>query len=261
MNEQNKPRPVAEQISRADDQSAIGLSPLPQRAGPGGRPHHFVEGAGRPIPSERPQIRKDLAYSASSASGAWATTSRSSGATCARSGPRPRGPGGHRRRRQPGPGPRRLSRLPPEGFGIAMLFDTQPGRSGCTPGAASPSTISGLQASRAPANRSRSSVVAVPAASAQAVVNPWSQAGVKAILNFSPGTIPRARRREAQPRGPDRVDGEPVVPSGSFLRPGHWGGGGGGTECPRNGHGMPTEWPRNGQGNRHGRRYGKGLGQ
>ena len=54
-------------------------------------------------------------------------------------------------------------------------------------------------------------VIAVPAPSAQHVVNLVVAAGIKAILNFSPGTLEGAAGREAEERGPDRVAREPVV--------------------------------------------------
>ena len=54
-------------------------------------------------------------------------------------------------------------------------------------------------------------VMAVPAESAQEVVDAVVAAGVKAILNFSPGALRVPPRREAEERGPDRLAREPVV--------------------------------------------------
>ena len=77
-----------------------------------------------------------------------------------------------------------------EGFEIAALFDTRAGEG--RPAIASrasrsmtPATSSAWLGARA----SRIAVIAVPAESAQAVVNSVVAAGMKAILNFSPGAL------------------------------------------------------------------------
>jgi redox-sensing transcriptional repressor len=76
-----------------------------------------------------------------------------------------------------------------EGFAIVALFDNQPGKIGLQSRGGVP--IHDIQDFKTLARREQISiiVVAVPAASAQAVVNLVVAAGVKAILNFSPGAI------------------------------------------------------------------------
>ena len=58
-------------------------------------------------------------------------------------------------------------------------------------------------------------VLAVPAESAQEVVDAVVGAGVKAILNFTPGLAAGPERRQAEERGSDRVAREPVVLPGA----------------------------------------------
>jgi redox-sensing transcriptional repressor len=76
-----------------------------------------------------------------------------------------------------------------EGFDIVMLFDSQPGKIGLHSRGGVP--IHDIEDFKRLAHREKIGivVVAVPAASAQAVVNRVVAAGVKAILNFSPGAI------------------------------------------------------------------------
>jgi len=76
-----------------------------------------------------------------------------------------------------------------EGFAIVALFDTEKGKIGrWSRGGV---RIHDLANFRKMVKRDRIdiAVVAVPAASAQTVVNTAVQAGVRAILNFSPGAI------------------------------------------------------------------------
>jgi redox-sensing transcriptional repressor len=76
-----------------------------------------------------------------------------------------------------------------EGFAIVALFDTEKGKIGRRSRGGVP--IHDLAHFRKMVKRDRIdiAVVAVPAASAQTVVNTAVQAGVRAILNFSPGAI------------------------------------------------------------------------
>ena len=57
----------------------------------------------------------------------------------------------------------------------------------------------------------RIAVIAVPAPPAQHVVDLVVAAGIKAMLNFSPGALQVPAGREAEERRPDRVAREPVV--------------------------------------------------
>ena len=76
-----------------------------------------------------------------------------------------------------------------DGFDIAALFDTVPAKVGqCSRGGV-PIHDSRDFRRIVRRERIRIAVIAVPAASAQAVVNTVVQAGIKAILNFSPGTL------------------------------------------------------------------------
>ena len=63
-------------------------------------------------------------------------------------------------------------------------------------------------------------VIAVPAPSAQHVVDLVVAAGIKAILNFSPGALQVPRGREAEERRPDGLAREPVVLS--WRRESRW---------------------------------------
>ena len=76
-----------------------------------------------------------------------------------------------------------------EGFEIAALFDTQRDKIGHRSRGGVP--IYDVRVFRRTVRRERIriAVVAVPAASAQAVVNEVVAAGITAILNFSPGTL------------------------------------------------------------------------
>ena len=76
-----------------------------------------------------------------------------------------------------------------EGFEIAALFDTMREKIGDRSRAGVP--IYDVREFRKLVRREhiRIAVVAVPAESAQAVVNMVVSAGVKAVLNFSPGTL------------------------------------------------------------------------
>jgi redox-sensing transcriptional repressor len=76
-----------------------------------------------------------------------------------------------------------------EGFEIAALFDTQRDKIGRHSRGGVP--IHDVRAFRKMVRRERIriAVVAVPAAAAQAVVNDIVAAGIKAVLNFSPGTL------------------------------------------------------------------------
>jgi redox-sensing transcriptional repressor len=76
-----------------------------------------------------------------------------------------------------------------EGFEIAALFDTQRDKIGQRSRAGVP--IQDARALRKTVRRERIriAVIAVPAAAAQAVANEVVAAGIKAILNFSPGTL------------------------------------------------------------------------
>jgi redox-sensing transcriptional repressor len=76
-----------------------------------------------------------------------------------------------------------------EGFEIAALFDTERAKIGQRSRGGVP--IYDLRAFRRTVRREniRIAVIAVPAASAQAVLNEVVAAGIKAVLNFSPGTL------------------------------------------------------------------------
>lgn len=76
-----------------------------------------------------------------------------------------------------------------EGFEIAALFDTQPDKIGRQSRGGVP--IYDSRALRRTVRREaiRIAVIAVPAAAAQAVLNEVVAAGIKAVLNFSPGTL------------------------------------------------------------------------
>jgi redox-sensing transcriptional repressor len=76
-----------------------------------------------------------------------------------------------------------------EGFAIVALFDTERAKIGRR--SKGGVRISSISAFRTIVKREHLdiAVVAVPAESAQAVVNTVVQAGIRAILNFSPGTI------------------------------------------------------------------------
>jgi redox-sensing transcriptional repressor len=76
-----------------------------------------------------------------------------------------------------------------EGFEIGALFDTKREKVGQT--SRSGVTIHDLRELRAVVRRERLTiaVIAVPADAAQAVVNTVVDAGIKAVLNFSPGTL------------------------------------------------------------------------
>ncbi|HEY0876706.1 MAG TPA: redox-sensing transcriptional repressor Rex [Vicinamibacterales bacterium] len=76
-----------------------------------------------------------------------------------------------------------------EGFEIVALFDLAPDKIGHRSRAGVP--IYDIRELKKVVRRERIriAVVAVPAAAAQSVVNTVAAAGIKAILNFSPGTI------------------------------------------------------------------------
>jgi len=76
-----------------------------------------------------------------------------------------------------------------EGFEIAALFDTQPDKIGQRSRGGVP--IHDVRAFRRTVRREgiRIAVIAVPAAAAQTVLNEVVAAGIKAVLNFSPGTL------------------------------------------------------------------------
>ncbi len=76
-----------------------------------------------------------------------------------------------------------------EGFSIVALYDTERSKIGHK--SRGGVRISDINEFRRSARRDRVdiAVVAVPAESAQAVVNTVVQAGIRAILNFSPGTL------------------------------------------------------------------------
>ncbi|MEO8076348.1 MAG: redox-sensing transcriptional repressor Rex [Acidobacteriota bacterium] len=76
-----------------------------------------------------------------------------------------------------------------EGFEIAALFDTMRDKVGQSSRAGVP--IYDIREFRSLVRRARIriAVIAVPAESAQAVVNTVVSAGIKAVLNFSPGTL------------------------------------------------------------------------
>jgi redox-sensing transcriptional repressor len=76
-----------------------------------------------------------------------------------------------------------------EGFEIAALFDTERGKIGQRSRGGVP--IHDVRSFRKTVKRERIriAVIAVPATSAQAVVNEVVAAGIKAVLNFSPGAL------------------------------------------------------------------------
>jgi redox-sensing transcriptional repressor len=76
-----------------------------------------------------------------------------------------------------------------EGFEIAALFDTAPGKIGGRSRGGVP--IHDIRDFRRVVRqrRIRVAVIAVPASAAQAVVNRVVAAGIKAVLNFSPGSL------------------------------------------------------------------------
>jgi redox-sensing transcriptional repressor len=76
-----------------------------------------------------------------------------------------------------------------EGFEITALFDTVRDKVGHRSRAGVPIYDIGEFRTLVRRGRIRIAVIAVPAESAQAVVNSVVAAGVKAILNFSPGTL------------------------------------------------------------------------
>jgi redox-sensing transcriptional repressor len=76
-----------------------------------------------------------------------------------------------------------------EGFQIAALFDTQRDKIGQRSRGGVPIHDVRLFRKTVRRDRIRIAVIAVPAASAQAVVNEVVAAGIKAVLNFSPGTV------------------------------------------------------------------------
>ena len=103
-----------------------------------------------------------------------------------------------------------------EGFEIAALFDSEREKIGQRSRGGVPiHDIRDVSQRSSAASASRIAVIAVPAASAQAVVNKVVAAGIKAVLNFSPGDAEGAAGREAEERGPDGVAREPVVLPGA----------------------------------------------
>jgi redox-sensing transcriptional repressor len=76
-----------------------------------------------------------------------------------------------------------------EGFEIAALFDTVPEKIGRRSRAGVPIYDVGEFRRLVRRNHIRIAVIAVPAEAAQAVVNTVVEAGVRAVLNFSPGTL------------------------------------------------------------------------
>ena len=76
-----------------------------------------------------------------------------------------------------------------EGFEIAALFDTQRDKIGRRSRGGVPILDARTFRRAARRDRIRIAVIAVPAAAAQAVVNEVVAAGIKAVLNFSPGTL------------------------------------------------------------------------
>ena len=103
-----------------------------------------------------------------------------------------------------------------EGFEIAALFDTKREKIGHRSRAGVP--IHDIREFRRIVRRARIriAVIAVPAEAAQSVVNTVVAAGIKAVLNFSPGTLKVPAGCEAEERRPDRLARKPVV----FPRPG-----------------------------------------
>jgi redox-sensing transcriptional repressor len=76
-----------------------------------------------------------------------------------------------------------------EGFEISALFDTQREKIGQRSRSGVPIYDVRLFRKAVKRDRIRIAVVAVPAVAAQGVVNEVVAAGIKAILNFSPGTL------------------------------------------------------------------------
>ena len=76
-----------------------------------------------------------------------------------------------------------------EGFEIAALFDTQREKIGRRSRGGVPIYDARTLRRRVRQDGVRIAVIAVPAASAQGVVNEVVGAGIKAVLNFSPGTL------------------------------------------------------------------------
>lgn len=76
-----------------------------------------------------------------------------------------------------------------EGFEIAALFDTERGKIGQRSRSGVPIYDVRLFRRAVKRERIRIAVVAVPAPAAQGVVNEVVAAGIKAILNFSPGSL------------------------------------------------------------------------
>ena len=102
-----------------------------------------------------------------------------------------------------------------EGFEIAALFDAADEKIGHESRSGVP--IHDIKELRRVARKDRLdiAVIAVPAPRAQPVVDQVVAAGIKAILNFSPGRVDGAVEREAQERGSHGVAREPVVLSGA----------------------------------------------
>jgi redox-sensing transcriptional repressor len=76
-----------------------------------------------------------------------------------------------------------------EGFEIAALFDSEPEKIGGRSKGGVPIHDVKLFRRTVRRDRIRIAVIAVPASSAQAVLNEVVAAGIKAVLNFSPGTL------------------------------------------------------------------------
>jgi redox-sensing transcriptional repressor len=76
-----------------------------------------------------------------------------------------------------------------EGFEIAALFDSEPEKIGGRSRGGVPIHDVKLFRRTVRRDRIRIAVIAVPASSAQAVLNEVVAAGIKAVLNFSPGTL------------------------------------------------------------------------
>ena len=102
-----------------------------------------------------------------------------------------------------------------EGFAIVALFDTERSKIGRRSKGGVRIYDIGEFRKRVKRDSIDIAVVAVPAESAQGVVNTAVQAGVRAILNFSPGTLKVPPERQAEERRPDRVAREPVVLPGA----------------------------------------------
>ena len=127
--------------------------------------------------------------SANSAFGASATTSRTCGATCARSWVSIDTCACDHGRRQPRTCACRLSGFEQEGFEIAALFDAANEKIGHESRSGVP--IYDIRELKRIARKERLdiAVIAVPAPHAQPVVEQVIAAGIKAILNFSPGAL------------------------------------------------------------------------